>query len=123
MARVRADKYIGHQTDSVVKDKSASTQSGFDPLLLLTRCHANFIENVPLCFTLAGIAELNGGNRTYLNYAMAALLVFRVCHVEIGLKRPKARGIGRPIGYFGTSFWQVFMSMYCAYLAKGYYGY
>ena len=123
MARVNSNKYLGHQTDGAVKDKSASTPSGYDPLLLLTRCHANFIENVPLCFTLAGIAELNGGNSTYLNYAMAALLVFRVAHVEFGLKRPKSLGIGRPIGYFGTSLWQVFMSMYCAYLVKGYYGY
>ena len=78
-------------------DSAESTSNDKPDLLLLdTRAHNNFIENVPLCFALAAIAELNGANRKVLNYAMAALFVLRIVHVELGLKGKDTVGLGRP---------------------------
>lgn len=91
--RVKAEKYIG---DRYV-DAAESTSNGKpDGLLLDSRAHDNFIENVPICFTLAAIAELNGANRKVLNYAMATLFVLRILHVEFGLKGKDTVGWGRP---------------------------
>lgn len=51
------------------------------------------------------IAELNGGNRKWLNAVMAGLFAARLAHAEFGLfvaGKYGDGGIGRPIGYFGT---------------------
>lgn len=63
---------------------------------------ANFLENVPLAFIFAAVAELNGADRKLLNYAMAALLALRISHAELGLRGKGAIGLGRPVGYYGT---------------------
>jgi uncharacterized membrane protein YecN with MAPEG domain len=89
----------------------------------LTRCHHNFIENVPLALLLAGIVELNGGNRKALNAALGALLLFRILHVEFGLKGPGNNGFGRAVGFFGTGVYLIGMAGYAAYLVKGYWGF
>lgn len=78
---------------------------------------------MPLALTLAGVAELNGANRKVLNYALAALFVLRVAHVEVGLKGKDTVGLGRPVGYYGTQGFLVGMAGYCAYLVKGYWGF
>ena len=78
---------------------------------------------MPLAFTLTAIAELNGANRKILNYSMAALLVLRVIHVELGLKGKDTVGWGRPIGFFGTQGFVAAMAAYSTYLVKGYWGY
>lgn len=52
-----------------------------DPLFLASRAHANFVENVPLALVLSLLAELNGGNRKVLNYALGTLFVLRIAHV------------------------------------------
>ena len=67
-----------------------------DGLFLDSRAHDNFVENVPLCFTLLAVAELNGANRKALSYAMAVLFVLRIAHVELGLKGKNTVGWGRP---------------------------
>ena len=118
--RNKAETFIGDQSKSV-KDKPAA--KGTDPLLVSTRCYANFVENVPVAFLLAGIAEINGADRTALNYLMGALLALRVAHVEFGLKGKDTMAAGRPIGYLGTNAIIVGLAGYSAYLSKGYWGY
>ncbi|KAI0901449.1 membrane-associated, eicosanoid/glutathione metabolism protein [Annulohypoxylon nitens] len=108
-----ADKqYLG---DNSSKDGDLNNK-----LYLATRCHQNFIENVPLALVLAAFAELNGGNRKVLTTALSALLAFRIAHVEIGLM--DGLGIGRPIGYWGTSATIATLGGYAAFLVKGYWG-
>ena len=87
-----------------------------------TSCHRNYVENVPLALLLAGIVELNGGDRKALNTALGVLLLLRIVHVEFGLKGPNNVGFGRAIGYFGTQSYMVGMAVYAAYLVKGYWG-
>ena len=82
--------------DRFVDSPESTSNDKPDSLLLESRAHDNFIENVPLCFTLAAIAELNGANRKILNYAMATLFVLRLVHVEFGLKGKDTVGWGRP---------------------------
>lgn len=84
---------------------------------------ANFLENVPLAFIFAAVAELNGADRKILNYMMAALLVFRISHVELGIKRPNTLGLGRPIGYYGTQGILAGLASWGTWLIKGYWGY
>lgn len=95
--RLSNEKYFGDRLKNADADQEKA-----DPLLLDTRAQANFLENVPLALLFAGIAELNGADRKILNYTLAALLLFRIGHVELGLKGPKTVGAGRPIGYYGT---------------------
>ena len=82
--------------DRLVDGAESTSNDNVDPLFLECRAHENFIESVPLCFTLAAIAELNGANRKVLNYAMATLFVLRILHVELGLKGKDTVGLGRP---------------------------
>ncbi|KAI2470424.1 membrane-associated, eicosanoid/glutathione metabolism protein [Annulohypoxylon bovei var. microspora] len=108
-----ADKqYLG---DNSSKDGDLNNK-----LYLATRCHQNFIENVPLALVLAAFAELNGGNRKALTAALSALLAFRIVHVEAGLMN--GLGIGRPIGYWGTFVTIATLGGYAAFLVKGYWG-
>lgn len=93
------------------------------PLTVAIRSQANFVEYVPWALLLAVMAELNGANKRILNVALTSLLVFRVLHVEFGLKRPGARGKGRSVGYFGTMGVIGFLSGYTAYLVRGYWGF
>jgi uncharacterized membrane protein YecN with MAPEG domain len=84
------------------------------------------IENVPLAFVFLGIAELNGGNKKALNYIMAALFALRLAHVEFGLRLKGnfgGSGVGRPIGYFGTSGILLGLGGYTTYLVKSYWGF
>ena len=90
---------------------------------MAARCHNNFVENVPLALLLAGIVELNGGNRKVLNGALGALLLIRIVHVEFGLKAPGNNGFGRAVGFFGTQGFMAGMAGYAAYLVKGYWGF
>ena len=117
--RNKAETFIG-DSSKAIKDKPAGKT---DPLLLAGRCYANAIENVPLAFLLSGIAEINGADRSYLNYILGALLAFRVAHVEFGLKGKDTMAAGRPIGYLGTNAVLAFLAGYSAYLTKGYWGY
>jgi len=57
---------------------------------------------------------------------MATLLALRVAHAEFGLwlkGKFGNNGVGRPIGYFGTSGVLLGLSTYAAYLVKGYWGF
>ncbi len=111
--RIKSKKYMGEALES---------PSDTDPLYLDNRAHANFLENVPLAFVIAAVAELNGGNRKVLNIAMGVLLALRVAHVEMGLKGKDTVGPGRPLGYFGSQVWLGGLAAYGAYLVKGYWG-
>ena len=91
--RVNAKKYIG---DRCIDAPESTSNHKPDPLFLDSRAHNNFIENVPLCFTLVAIAELSGANRKVLHYGMATLFVLRILHVELGLKGKDTVGWGRP---------------------------
>lgn len=118
--RVKNSTYIG---DNISGDTAAAGSSKSDPLQLETRSHANFVENVPFAFVVAAIAELNGANRKVLNYALATLLVLRIAHVEIGIKKPGNMGIGRPVAFWGTQTFVAGFAAYGVYLVKGYWGY
>ncbi|KAK4168426.1 hypothetical protein QBC43DRAFT_360332 [Cladorrhinum sp. PSN259] len=99
---------------------SASSNEG---LLVASRCQANFVEHVPLALLIAGVAELNGAPKKVLTLSLSGLLTARVLHVEMGLRRPGAAGIGRTVGYYGTLGVMGFLAGYAGYLVKGYWGY
>lgn len=118
--RIKHKHFVG---DDVPGDQAAHADS-HHALKLSSRCHANFLENVPIAILIATIAELNGANKKALNYGLAVLLFLRVMHVEMGLLgASNAVGIGRPIGYFGTQAWLAGFATYSTYLVKGYWGY
>jgi uncharacterized membrane protein YecN with MAPEG domain len=103
--------------------QESSQSNEVDPLEVATRCHANFLENVPLALMTAAIVELNGGNRKVINGGLAALLLFRILHVEFGMRAADTNGPGRDIGHVGTAGVWLGMAAYAAYLVKGYWGY
>ncbi|KAK8196853.1 membrane-associated, eicosanoid/glutathione metabolism protein [Phyllosticta capitalensis] len=110
-----------------VKGATNSEAPETDPLYVATRAHANFVENVPLALTLSALAELNGGSRRLLHGALAALLVMRVAHVELGL-RSSFRGVrsigpGRAVGYYGTQAMLVGLAGYGAWVVREYWGF
>ncbi|KAI1078460.1 membrane-associated, eicosanoid/glutathione metabolism protein [Whalleya microplaca] len=115
--RLRDQCYLGDNS-SKDTDEEARQQN---ELYLATRCHQNFIENVPLGLMLAAFAELNGGSRTRLTYALSALFTFRLLHSEFGLI--KGLGLGRPIGYYGTMGTLAWLAGYATYLVKSYWGF
>ncbi|KAI9720865.1 MAG: hypothetical protein M1812_002704 [Candelaria pacifica] len=115
--RLKNEKYLGSSTSS-----NPSTDST-DPLYIATRSHINFLENVPLAFVFSAVAELNGGSRKWINYALGALLVCRIAHVELGLKKDKALGLGRPIAYYGSQGFLGGMAAYGTWLCRGYWGF
>lgn len=117
LLRVDSKKFIGNKTDAEVAGKKP------DPLEVAIRSHANYIENVPMALLAAAIVELNGGNRKILNAGLAALLLFRILHVEFGLRGLHANGPGRLIGHVGTAGFLGGMSAYAVYLVKGYWGF
>lgn len=102
--------YMGDKTDA-----SAGTK---DPLYVATRAQLNFAENVPLALAIALLAELNGANRTYINYALGTLFALRISHAELGLMIKDSMGPGRILGYYGTQGVLVALAGYTAYLVK-----
>ncbi|KAL8852097.1 MAG: hypothetical protein Q9221_003027 [Calogaya cf. arnoldii] len=119
--RIKNKQWIGEKLNS--EKNTTGNHENPDPLFLEGRCHLNFLENVPFAFLLTAIAELNGANRTVLNYAMAAFFAMRVGHVELGMRGKDTLGAGRPIGLFGSQGFLAGMAAYTAYLVKGYWGY
>lgn len=115
--RLADEHYLG---DNSAKEGSGSQKT--NKLFRTSRCHQNFIENVPLAFILAATAELNGGNRSYLTAALTSLFALRVAHSEFGLLQDDGNGLGRPVGYFGTIGVQLSLAGYTAYLVKSYWG-
>jgi len=126
--RLKHEKYFGDKLPSTTASPNPSSPEADasgepDQLFISTRAHANFLENVPLAFVLSAIAELNGANRKVLNYALAVFFVARVVHSELGLMKPAAMGVGRPIGYYGTQAFLAALGAWSTYLVKGYWGY
>ncbi|KAI1808592.1 MAPEG family-domain-containing protein [Daldinia bambusicola] len=111
--RVKDRFYVG---DNSSKDRDLNNK-----LYLASRCHQNFIENVPLALIIAAFAELNGANQKTLSNTLIALLTFRVLHVELGLVN--GLGLGRPIGYWGSMATILWLGGYTTYLVKGFWGY
>ena len=120
MSRLRGENKtsIGSKTS-----KATAASHEVDPLEVAIRSHGNYLENVPLALLTAAVVELNGGNRKILSGGLAALLFFRILHVEFGLRGAGARARGRLIGHVGTAGFLGAMSAYAAYLVKGYWGY
>lgn len=123
--RVRSKNLIGQSTPQS-SAKSADPLSD-EPDLLAASCRAqaNFAENVPLVLIMAGLAELNGGNKTAITTALAMLLVARVAHAEFGLMDYKKNfaGNGRPVGFLTTAGLMLGLSGYAAWLVKGFWGF
>jgi len=122
-----AAKTAADSSSKSSRSKSTSTSTGAsstspnladNELYTDVRAHMSFIENVPFAFTIAAIAELNGGHPTYLSAALGGLLFFRILHAELGLKQKDAIGNGRPIGYFGTIGTIVGLAAYAAGLTR-----
>lgn len=103
--RLKNEKYMGERLPS--GSTTDNEHSNPDHLHLAIRSYANFVENVPLAMILAGIVELNGGNRKWLNYGMAALMFFRIMHVQFEMYGKNTFGPGRVIGHSGTQAWFV----------------
>ncbi|KUJ21194.1 uncharacterized protein LY89DRAFT_429362 [Mollisia scopiformis] len=121
--RIQNDYYCG---DKLPSSSPTNTKTPPDVLQTATRCHANFLENVPLAFILLIIAELNGGNRKALNYMMGTLFALRIAHAELGLKLQGKfgdNGVGRPLGYFGSIGVLGALGGYCGWLVAGYWGF
>lgn len=55
---------------------------------------------------------------TYINYALGALLAFRIGHVEAGLLVKDSTGPGRIVGHYGTQTVLIALAGYTAYLVK-----
>ncbi|CAA9962128.1 hypothetical protein PTNB73_03030 [Pyrenophora teres f. teres] len=105
-------------TKTVIGDKVKDSKGDVDPLYLATRAQLNFAENVPLILGIALLAELNGANRTYINYTLGTLLALRISHAELGLLIKDAKGPGRIVGYYGTQTVLAGLAGYAAYLIK-----
>ncbi|KAF2086323.1 hypothetical protein K490DRAFT_44723 [Saccharata proteae CBS 121410] len=118
--RIQNERFMGDRI-------SATNSPENDDLYIATRSHANFLENVPLAFAFAAIAEVNGANRKWLNVAMAAFFAVRVAHVELGLTKSfqgkKTIGPGRIAGFYGSQAFLLGLAGYSAYLVKGYWGF
>ena len=110
-------------TKTSIGDKpSASEKAESKDLLVASRAHANFTENVPLAILLGAIVEMNGGNRRALTAGFVALLLARIAHVEFGLRMEHANGKGRKIGHLTTLTFVTGMAGYAAWLVRGYWG-
>lgn len=116
--RIDNKKLIGSK---ISESNTASKE--VDPLEVAVRSHSNFVENLPLALLGAAIVELNGGNRKILNGGLAALLLFRIMHVEFGMYGADVNAPGRLFGHIGTIGFLGGMSTYAAYLVKGYWGF
>ena len=114
------------KANQAIAQTSASSAGEDDALLVACRAQGNFNENVPLALLLAGFVEANGGSKKVLTWALAALTVARVIHVEAGLlvhgKKHAHTGRGRPIGFFTTLAVQLGLAGYGTYLVKEYWG-
>jgi len=104
---------------SFIGDKKKDSEGGAeDSLYVSTRAQLNFAENVPLILGIALLAELNGANRSYINYALGTLFALRVSHAELGLLIKNSMGPGRIVGYYGTQTVLAGLAGYAAYLIK-----
>ncbi|KAI4146344.1 MAG: hypothetical protein LQ340_005970, partial [Diploschistes diacapsis] len=127
--RIATNTLIGSASKNrPVSSNNAGPSSGADEpadsLSVAMRSHANFAENVPFALIFAGLAELNGADRRVLNYALLALLVSKVAHVEAGmLARPDGAAVGRLVGHLGTQVTLVGLAGWAAWLARGYWGF
>ncbi|KAF2215087.1 hypothetical protein CERZMDRAFT_94510 [Cercospora zeae-maydis SCOH1-5] len=128
--RVTTKTVIAQETSSSSSSSSSTKSSSssdspptVDPLFIANRAQANFIENVPLALLLSAFAEINGGSKTYLTSALAALTIARVLHVEAGLLAQGNKGPGRPIGFLTTLVVNLGLAVYGGVLVKGYWGY
>ncbi|KAK0642442.1 hypothetical protein DIS24_g9068 [Lasiodiplodia hormozganensis] len=119
--RIQNSTYLGDRA------KASNTQPEDDALFVATRCHANFLENVPLALIIAAVAELNGANRRSLHYALATLFALRVAHAELGLTKSfrgmKSLGLGRITAFYGSQAFIAGVAGWAAWLCKGYWGY
>ncbi|KAG0634730.1 hypothetical protein HOY80DRAFT_506543 [Tuber brumale] len=94
----------------------------FDSPFLAGRCLGNYLETVPMAMILAALAELNGGSRRLVNYALGVLFMGKVAQIEFGLMRKGTRGRGRVVGFFASQGFMAGMAGYCAYLVRDYWG-
>ncbi len=83
------------------KHAVALGDGGHPDLLQRIRCHANFVETVPLCLILLAVLELNGTSAWLLHLLGALLIVARLLHIHGLLTKPD-RSFGRFTGTIGT---------------------
>lgn len=123
--RLATNTYVGTATNNAPSENpSSGADETADPLSITIRAHSNFVEYVPLALIFAAVAELNGGNRRWLNYSLAALTALRVAHVELGLRaKEDGAALGRLVGFLGTHGVMVGLAGYAGWLVKGYWGF
>jgi uncharacterized membrane protein YecN with MAPEG domain len=105
LTRASSSQFLGDRSIPLSPKDSTNwnTRPDVDPIYTMVRAHGNFIENVPMAFVLAAVAEMNGGSSRVLNSMLAAFLVARIAHAEgrVG-KDAKTAGAARSVGVFGT---------------------
>ncbi|RDL40659.1 uncharacterized protein BP5553_00638 [Venustampulla echinocandica] len=127
--RIKHRVPLGQNITYSKKDKpsdSAPAHPVDDPLEVAIRCQGNFQENVPLAYALLVVCELNGGDKKYLNYVAGFLFAARVAHADFGLMkkgRHAGNGVGRPLGFLGSTVVLLGLSVYSGWLIKGYWGF
>jgi len=89
-----------------------------DPLYLATRCHQNYVENIPMVLLLAFAVETAGADARVLAYLLGAFFALRVAHVELGLRGKDSNGVARPISFMGTQMTMAWLAGWGFWLVK-----
>lgn len=117
--RLEKGHYLGDNSSTTSSERYDYKN---DKLFLLTRAHTNFVENVPLAFILATLAEVNGGSRKVPSWFLGSFLAMRVLHADFGILQ-QGSGRGRPIGYFGSVGLLSALAGYGIFFVKSYWGF
>jgi len=89
-----------------------------DPLYLATRCHQNYVENIPMVLFVAFAVETAGADPKILSYILGGLFAMRVAHVEIGLRGKDSNGVARPMSFMVTQITMAGLASWGAWLVK-----
>ena len=63
-----------------VSKKTLFGDGGDDAMMRRVRCHANFIEYVPIVLIVVGMYESAGGSPTFVRVLLVLLVVARILH-------------------------------------------
>ncbi len=74
---------------------------GSQEMLLASRRHGNFVENIPLLMLMFAALELNGASAAWMHGLGVALVIARVAHA-VGLRTADMPSLPRAGGVLGT---------------------
>jgi uncharacterized protein len=82
--RATTNTNLGDRLNSTRKEgKDPMDAANPDPLYLATRCHQNYVENVPMAMILAMSVEMAGAEPKVLAGLLAGWWAMRVAHVYV----------------------------------------